>query len=121
MRSGCKLVATPESPDISVYITALEARILGLPLERVLARLRLSAEDSGATTRVGRGTRGARAPPHWKAHRHRRRGQFSAPTKGPVVEDPGRLWLVLHLMIAGRLHWKAPGAKLAGGTGPCGL
>jgi len=28
------------------------------------------------------------------------------------VEDD--LWLVLHLMIAGRLHWKAPGAKLAG-------
>src|SRR4029077_5056616 len=26
----------------------------------------------------------------------------------------GGLWLVLHLMIAGRLHWKAPGAKLAG-------
>ena len=26
----------------------------------------------------------------------------------------GQLWLVLHLMIAGRLHWKAPKAKLAG-------
>ena len=32
----------------------------------------------------------------------------------PVVGDPGSLWLVLHLMIAGRLHWKAPQAKLAG-------
>ncbi len=26
----------------------------------------------------------------------------------------GDLWLVLHLMIAGRLHWRPPGAKLAG-------
>jgi len=26
----------------------------------------------------------------------------------------GELWLVLHLMIAGRLHWRAPGAKLSG-------
>jgi formamidopyrimidine-DNA glycosylase len=32
----------------------------------------------------------------------------------PVAGDPGMLWLVLHLMIAGRLHWKAPSAKLAG-------
>ena len=32
----------------------------------------------------------------------------------PVVGDPGSLWLVLHLMIAGRLHWKSPQAKLAG-------
>ena len=33
--SGCKLRAMPELPDISAYIAALEARILGQPLERV--------------------------------------------------------------------------------------
>ncbi len=44
----------------------------------------------------------ARSPaaPDRQAHRHRRLA--------------GDLWLVLHLMIAGRLHWRAPDAKLAG-------
>ena len=33
---------------------------------------------------------------------------------GPVDGDPGVIWLVLHLMIAGRLHWKPPQARLSG-------
>ena len=81
MRSGCKLVAMPELPDISAYITALEARILGLPLERVRLGSVFLLRTAEPPLRVGRRDgRGARAPPHWKAHRHRRRGQFSAPT-----------------------------------------
>ena len=34
--------------------------------------------------------------------------------QGPVDGDPGVVWLVLHLMIAGRLHWRPPQARLAG-------
>jgi formamidopyrimidine-DNA glycosylase len=41
-------------------------------------------------------------------------GDLPPQRRGPVVGDPGTIWLVLHLMIAGRLHWKAPNAKLAG-------
>src|ERR1700757_3154431 len=62
----------PELPDITAYITALEARIMGQTLERV---------------RVG---------------------------KRIAIGVEGDLWLVLHLMIAGRLHWKPAGAKLGG-------
>jgi formamidopyrimidine-DNA glycosylase len=89
----------PELPDISAYITALEARILGQPLERVrmasvfLLRTvdpRLSDAESRAV------------------HSIRRIGKRIA------IGVEGDLWLVLHLMIAGRLHWKAPQAKLAG-------
>lgn len=104
----------PELPDITAYITALETRILGQPIDRVrLASvfvLRTVDPPIGAVE--GKTVRGLSRigkriaigvdddlPPQ----RH-----------GPVVGDPGFLWLVLHLMIAGRLHWKPPGAKLAG-------
>jgi formamidopyrimidine-DNA glycosylase len=39
------------------------------------------------------------------------------PAQKAVVGNRGLVWLVLHLMIAGRLHWKAPGAKLGGRNG----
>jgi formamidopyrimidine-DNA glycosylase len=89
----------PELPDIAAYITALEARIVGQPLEHV----RLASPFLLRTAQ----------PP-------------LASVQGLVVEDLRRigkriamgleedLWLVLHLMIAGRLHWRAAGAKLAG-------
>jgi formamidopyrimidine-DNA glycosylase len=103
----------PELPDITAYITALEARILGQTIEHVrLASVfvlrtvepPISAAE-GMTVRALRriGKRIAIGvddlPPHGR---------------GPVHGDPGLLWLVIHLMIAGRLHWKAAGAKLAG-------
>jgi formamidopyrimidine-DNA glycosylase len=89
----------PELPDIAAYITALEARILGQPVERVrLASVFLlrtvdpplaSAEGCTVTAlrRIG---------------------------KRIAIGVEGDTWLVLHLMIAGRLHWKPTGAKLAG-------
>ena len=89
----------PELPDIAAYISALEARILGQPLERVrLASVFLlrtvdpPLEDVEGRTVVAL----------------RRVGKRIA------VGVEGGLWLVLHLMIAGRLHWKPPVAKLAG-------
>ena len=89
----------PELPDISAYITALEARILGQPLERVrLASVFvLRTVDPPIASVEGKTVREIR-----------RIGKRIA----IGVEDD--LWLVLHLMIAGRLHWKPPQAKLAG-------
>jgi formamidopyrimidine-DNA glycosylase len=89
----------PELPDVTVYIEALQARILGARLGRVrIARpflLRSVDPPVGATE--GRVVTGLR-----------RVGKRIA----IGVEDD--LWLVLHLMIAGRLHWRKPGAPLAG-------
>jgi formamidopyrimidine-DNA glycosylase len=94
-----KLIAMPELPDIAAYISALESRIIGQPLERV----RLSSVFLLRTVQ----------PP-------------IASVEGRVVRELRRvgkriafgvendLWLALHLMIAGRLHWRARGAKLAG-------
>jgi len=89
----------PELPDISAYITALEARILGQTLERVRlgSVFLLRSVDPPLSAIDGRTVRGLR-----------RIGKRIA------IGLDGQLWLVLHLMIAGRLHWKAPLAKLAG-------
>jgi formamidopyrimidine-DNA glycosylase len=89
----------PELPDIAAYITALEARILGQQLERVrLASVfLLRTVDPPLESVEGRTVVALR-----------RIGKRIA----IGVEDD--LWLVLHLMIAGRLHWKPPQAKLAG-------
>jgi formamidopyrimidine-DNA glycosylase len=89
----------PELPDIAAYITALEARVLGQTLERVrLASVfLLRTVDPPLASVEGRTVTALR-----------RIGKRIA------IGVEGDLWLVLHLMIAGRLHWKAPNAKLAG-------
>jgi formamidopyrimidine-DNA glycosylase len=89
----------PELPDVAVYIEALAKRIRGQPLQRV----RLASPFLLRTA----------LPPIAAVHglqvrEVRRLGKRIA----LGLED--ELWLVLHLMIAGRLHWKEPGAKLAG-------
>ena len=88
----------PELPDITVYIEALESRIVGQTLERVRLKspflLRTWEPPLEAT--------------HGRAVRELRRLG-----KRICIGLDGDLWLVLHLMIAGRLHWKDPGAKLA--------
>ncbi|MGP8174480.1 MAG: DNA-formamidopyrimidine glycosylase family protein [Terracidiphilus sp.] len=104
----------PELPDIAAYITALEARILAQPLERVrlasVFLLRtvdppLSAVEGLKVQEIRRiGKRIAIGV----------EGNLPPQRQRPVVGDPGLLWLVLHLMIAGRLHWRPPQAKLAG-------
>jgi formamidopyrimidine-DNA glycosylase len=89
----------PELPDIAAYITALEARILSQPLERVRlgSVFLLRTADPPLSSIEGRTVRELR-----------RIGKRIA------IGVEGDLWLVLHLMIAGRLHWKSPQAKLAG-------
>lgn len=89
----------PELPDISAYIAALEPRILRQPLEHVrLARpFLLRTVDPPLSSVEGQ-----------NVIELRRVGKRIA------FGFDGDLWLVLHLMIAGRLHWRAAGAKLAG-------
>ena len=93
------LLRMPELPDIAAYISALEPRIVSHPLERVRLGnaflLRTVEPPMGEVE--GRVVRGVR-----------RVGKRIA------IGVDGDLWLVLHLMIAGRLHWRAAGARLAG-------
>jgi len=89
----------PELPVIVAYITALEPRILGQPLER----LRLASPFLLRTVQPGPRDVEGRA-----VRELRRIGKRIA------IGVDGNYWLVLHLMIAGRLHWRPPQAKLAG-------
>jgi formamidopyrimidine-DNA glycosylase len=89
----------PELPDIAAYITALEPRIVGQPLERVRLQSAFLLRTAQPPLEDAEGR---------KVRELRRIGKRIA----IGVEDD--LWLVLHLMIAGRLHWRAPEAKLAG-------
>jgi formamidopyrimidine-DNA glycosylase len=89
----------PELPDIAAYLTALEPRIVGQPLEhvRVTSAFLLRTVQPPLASVEGRVVRELR-----------RIGKRIA------IGLEGDLWLVLHLMIAGRLHWRPPGAKLGG-------
>ena len=88
----------PELPDIVVYIEALEKRILGETLAhvRIASPFLLRTATPPITTVDGK-----------KVVKLRRLG------KRICVGLENDLWLVLHLMIAGRLHWKKAGAKLS--------
>ena len=92
----------PELPDITVYVEALGRRVAGQPLEQVRLQspflLRsVSPPIDAAEGRVVRAV--------------------SRLGKRIVLELEGDLFLVLHLMIAGRLHWKVRGAKPAAKAG----
>lgn len=89
----------PELPDISAYIAALEPRVLGQTLQkiRIASAFLLRTAEPPISDAEGRTVRELR--------RIGKRIAFGL---------EGDLWLVLHLMIAGRLHWRPAGAKLAG-------
>jgi len=89
----------PELPDITVYIEALEARILGEPLNRICINSPFLVRSFEPPLEEA----------HGKVVRELRR--FG---KRIVIGLEGDYWLILHLMIAGRLHWQPPGAKLSG-------
>jgi formamidopyrimidine-DNA glycosylase len=88
----------PELPDVTVYIEALERRIVGQPLEavRIVSPSLLKTARPPIRSAEGRKVVGLR-----------RLGKRIA------IGLEGDLWLVLHLMIAGRLYWRERGAKLA--------
>lgn len=81
----------PELPDVTVYVEALRERILGRCLERVSVRgpFLLRSAAPPLTAVEGKTVEGVR-----------RVGKRIA------IGVDGDLWLVIHLMIAGRLHWK---------------
>jgi len=87
----------PELPDVSVYVEAIRTRVVGHQLVRTMVKspflLRSTAPPISATT--GKTVREVR-----------RLGKQIA------IGVEGGLWLVLHLMIAGRLHWKTSAPKL---------
>ena len=89
----------PELPDITLYLEALDDRIVGQRLQSVTLinpfLLRTAVPPISAV--AGR-----------RVERLRRVGKRIA------IGLSGELWLVLHLMIAGRLHWFARGQKLSG-------
>jgi formamidopyrimidine-DNA glycosylase len=92
----------PELPDVVVYIEALEKRALGATLEgvRLANPFLLRSVDPPVSAVIGRTVVGLR-----------RLG------KRIVLEMGDALFVVLHLMIAGRLHWRERGAKVPGRVG----
>jgi len=92
----------PELPDIEVYVEALAGRVVGAPLlgVRLGSPFLLRSADPPLAAATGK-----------KVLAVRRLG------KRIVLALEEELALVLHLMIAGRLHWKEPGAKLPGRVG----
>ena len=91
--------AVPELPDIVVYLGALEPRIVGQPLQR----LRLLNPFLLRT-----------AVPPIASLDGRRVDSLRRVGKRIVLAFEGELFLVIHLMIAGRLRWVAPGGKPPG-------
>lgn len=86
----------PELPDITIYQEALQRRIVGLPVEAVSLKspFVLRTVTPPIASIVGRSVRGV--------------GRLG---KRIVIELDDDLFLVFHLMIAGRFKWGAPGAK----------
>ena len=89
----------PELPDIAAYISALEPRIVDQRIERV----RLASPFLLRT-----------AQPPIASVEGRVVRELRRIGKRIAIGVEGDLWLVLHLMIAGRLHWRPREAKLAG-------
>lgn len=92
----------PELPDIEVYLSALRSRIQGQPLEavRLGSPFLVRTVEPPPSSLIGR-----------RVAVLRRLG------KRIVIGFEGDLFAVLHLMIAGRLHWKPRGAKIPGKVG----
>jgi formamidopyrimidine-DNA glycosylase len=89
----------PELPDINAYLCALAPRIVGRTLERVRV----------ASAFVLRTVQPSIVDVEGQAVRELRRVG-----KRVAIGLTNDLWIIIHLMIAGRLHWRASGAKLSG-------
>jgi formamidopyrimidine-DNA glycosylase len=88
----------PELPDVTIYIEALEKRILGKRLEslRIVSPFLLRSVEPPVASAIGK-----------RVVELRRVG------KRICIGLEEEIWLVLHLMIAGRLHWGTKGKKLS--------
>ena len=92
----------PELPDIVVYLEALQSRVVGQQLTnvRITSPFLLRTFEPPVESLIGK-----------KAIALRRIG------KRVVIGFEDDLWMVIHLMIAGRLHWKSAAAKMPGKIG----
>ena len=91
----------PELPDVTIYVESLAARVIGEPLEHLIIK----------TPFVLRSV----SPPISAVHGRRVSGVRRLGKR--IVLDMGdELFVVVHLMIAGRLRWRAPGAKMPAGN-----
>jgi len=86
----------PELPDVEVYVEALRERVMGQRLQRVQVRSPFLLRST--------------APPLELAE-NREVCEVRRIGKRIAVGLEGELWLVLHLMIAGRLHWRKAAPK----------
>src|SRR5436305_7317798 len=98
-RNRTKHFTMPELPDICAYSTALESRIVGESIEHV----RLASPFLLRTVE-----------PPLASVEGRKVGELRRIGKRIAIGVEDDLWLVLHLMIAGRLHWRDVGAELGG-------
>ena len=89
----------PELPDVTVYVEALQTRVIGHELIRALVKspFLLRTADPPLSATHGRTVHGVR-----------RLGKQIA------IGVAGDVWLVMHLKIAGRLHWNTSTPKLGG-------
>lgn len=96
----------PELPDLTVYLDALASRISGEPLRgiRIANPFVLRSVDPTPEQLVGLGVTG-----------------FQRLGKRLVINLEDDCFIVIHLMIAGRLRWRDPGAKLPGRLGLAGF
>src|SRR3569833_1446059 len=101
-RSPISVLAMPELPDVTVYVEALRQRILGAKLEstRITHPFLLRTFEPPLASLYGR-----------RVVDLRRVGKREA------IGFEGEHWLMLHLMIAGSLHWFAAGATNSGRVG----
>ncbi len=96
----------PEYPDLTVYLQSLQSRVLGHPIERVRlgSPFILRSVEPPLSSVSGKKVIG-----------------LSRIGKRIVLALEHQLFLVIHLMIAGRLQWKPKGAKLPGRAGLAGF
>jgi formamidopyrimidine-DNA glycosylase len=92
----------PELPDITIYLEALTSRVLGQPLERLRVGnpFLIRTIEPGPAELAGRQV-----------------VALSRLGKRIVMEMEGGIFIVLHLMVAGRLRWRDRGAAIPGKVG----
>src|SRR5690242_21574562 len=91
----------PELPDVTIYVESLAARVIGQPLEQLTVKTPFVLRSVSPTVSAVEGR------PVVDVRRLGKR----------IVLDTGdELFVVIHLMIAGRLRWRATGAKMPPGN-----